>query len=83
VNLTAEDRENIGRVMQVDAGEWIHISGWGARAQALEVWQIGIANTLAGYAASGWAHRPSAKQAAQGVRILRAADEGGGRLPIE
>ena len=78
--LTSEDRENIARVMQVSADEWIHICGWGARTGNLEKWQIGIATTLAAYAATAWNNVPSKRQAAQGVRIIAAADDEGGRL---
>jgi hypothetical protein len=80
VGLSAADRENIARVMQISAGEWIHICGWGARSDALQPWQVGIATTLASYAAVGWTTVPSRKQALQAVEILRIADEGGARL---
>ncbi len=80
INLSDEDRENIARVMQVEPEEWIHISGWGARTRSLPDWQAGIAATLASYAAGNWSRVPSAKQARQGVAILLAADDGGGRL---
>jgi hypothetical protein len=83
VNLTAEDRENVARVMQVGADEWIHIYGWGARTGHLEAWQLGITTTLAAYAAAGWNRVPSAKQAAQGVRIIRIVDDEGGRIVDE
>jgi hypothetical protein len=80
VGLSAADRENIARVMQISAEEWIHICGWGARSGSLQPWQIGIATTLASYAAAGWSNVPSRKQALQAVDILRIADEGGARL---
>lgn len=79
-NLTADDRENIARVIQVTSAEWVHISGWGARTGALASWQVGIATTLATYAASGWLKVPSRKQANQGVEILKIATDRGGRL---
>jgi hypothetical protein len=76
-DLTPADRENIARVMQVSAEEWIRISGWGARSNQLQVWQVGIATTLAGYAATGWAKVPSKKQANQAVEMLRVAETAG------
>lgn len=79
LNLSAEDRENIARIMQVSAEEWIHICGWGSNSGELKPWQVGIATTLASYAATGWTRVPSKKQAAQAIAILRSADENGGR----
>jgi hypothetical protein len=79
VGLTAEDRENIARVMQVSAQEWIHICEWGAQSEMLAHWQIGIATTLASYAATGWNRVPSQRQARFGVEIIRIADSEGGR----
>lgn len=78
--LSAKDRENIARVMQISAEEWVHISGWGAREGTLQSWQCGIATTLASYSAGGWARIPSPKQANQGVKILAQADQAGGRI---
>jgi hypothetical protein len=74
IDLTPFDRENIARVMQISPEHWISISGWGSRSNRLKAWQIGIATTLAGYAATGWAKVPSKKQALQGVEILRIAE---------
>jgi hypothetical protein len=82
-SLTAKDRENIARVMQISAEEWVHISGWGARSGNLQPWQCGIATTLASYAAGGWARIPSDKQANHGVKILAQADREGGRSGSE
>lgn len=83
LGLTAEDRENIARVMQVSDAEWIHLSGWGARTGHLQSWQTGIAGSLATYAAANWNTVPSSKQAKQAVRILRIAEENEGRLQQE
>lgn len=68
--LKSEDRENIARVMNVDAATWLKIHGWGKRTGILAEWQCGIAFTLSGYASGGWEKVPSAKQARQGVQIL-------------
>jgi hypothetical protein len=72
-NLTSSDHENIARVMQVTPAEWIEISGWGSQTGNLKDWQIGIATTLASYAAGGWSKVPSRKQAVHAVEILRVA----------
>lgn len=82
-SFTAQDRENIARVMQISAEEWVLISGWGARTNNLQPWQCGIATTLASYAAGGWARVPSDKQAKHGVKILTQADREGGRSGSE
>ena len=74
VGLSAEDRENIARVMQVKPEDWLHLVGWGSRSQKLRSWQIGIATTLAGYAATSWTRVPSQKQARHGKEILRVAE---------
>ena len=83
LNLSSDDRENIARVMQVTAEEWIHLGRWGIGSGLLKDWQVGIATTLAGYATIGWSKVPSRKQAAQAVQILRLADENDGRLTLE
>jgi hypothetical protein len=70
-NLTSSDRENIARVMRITPAEWIEISGWGSKTGYLKDWQIGIATTLAAYAAGGWSKVPSRKQANHAVEILR------------
>jgi hypothetical protein len=72
--LSPQDRENIARTMQCRADQWLHLVKWGADTGELEGWQIGIAGTLATYAVNGWIEVPSAKQAAQAVRILEIAD---------
>jgi hypothetical protein len=69
--------------MQVSGEEWLHICGWGAKSGELKAWQVGIASTLAGYAAAGWSKVPSKKQAAHGLEMLSIADESGGRLRVE
>ena len=84
--LTEQDRENIAKVMRVPGETWLNIHGWGARSGQLEPKQAGIALTLGGYAASGWQHVPSAKQAWHGVKILELAEENAneiGRRPDE
>lgn len=71
--LTGEDYENIARVTSVDGITWYKIHGWGKATKKLESWQCGIALTLSGLAADNWIKKPSAKQARQGVKILRIA----------
>lgn len=71
--LKPEDRENIARVMSVDAATWLRIYGLGKRTGILQEWQCGIVFTLAGYASGEWDKIPSAKQAAYGVEILEIA----------
>lgn len=61
--------------MQVTPEGWLYLVGWGSRSQNLRGWQIGIATTLAGYAAASWTKVPSQKQAKQGNEILRVAEQ--------
>jgi hypothetical protein len=65
-----EVENSIAKCTQVSAKEWFEISVWGGQTNNLEVWQIGIANTLAGYAAANWVKKPSEKQAIHGLKIL-------------
>jgi hypothetical protein len=74
-HLTPEDYQNIDTCKQVSGEEWLRIHAWGRKTGKLQKWQIGIAHTLAGYAASGWDRGPSAKQARHGVAIVKLAAE--------
>ena len=73
--LSEADRENIARVMQAGPETWLHVVKWGTSSGKLKTWELGIATTLASYAAMEWAKVPSAKQAKHGVRMLAAAEE--------
>lgn len=63
-------QSNVARCLQVSAEKWFKIQLWGSEAAELQSWQIGIANTLGGYAAQNWTRKPSEKQAKHGVIIL-------------
>jgi hypothetical protein len=63
-------QNSIARCLQTDAQTWMQIQVWGNEMNSLAFWQQGIVNTLGGYAAQGWSRKPSAKQAAQAVKIL-------------
>lgn len=78
-SLTPQDRENISRVMTIVAEDWLAVHGWGIRTGELHKWQSGIAHTLAGYAAAGWLHVPSPKQARHALEALEKA-RGAGAL---
>ncbi len=73
--LSEEDRESIARVMQAGPETWLHIVKWGTSSGKLKAWELGIATTLASYAAMEWTKVPSGKQAKHGVRMLAAAKE--------
>ena len=73
--LSEEDRESIARVMQAGPETWLHVVKWGTSSGKLKTWELGIATTLASYAAMEWAKVPSAKQAKHGVRMLAAAED--------
>jgi hypothetical protein len=75
--LTSADHENIARVMQLRPEQWLRIVAWGGESGALKEWQIGIASSLAGYAAANWYRTPTPKQALQAVKILQVAEDEG------
>jgi hypothetical protein len=78
--VSEDVQSNVARCLQVDPQKWLKIQLWGRESQQLQPWQIGIANTLGGYAAQGWTKKPSEKQAKHAVVILeqfeRAHSEG-------
>lgn len=65
-----EIENNIARCMEIDAKKWFDIQLWGSESGRLKDWQIGIANTLAGYSAQGWKKQPSEKQALRAMEII-------------
>lgn len=69
---------NLARCMEVDAARWFRIQIWGSESGNLNDLQLGIANTLAGYAAQGWKKKPSEKQAARGVEMIAAYEKSSG-----
>lgn len=73
VNVEVEN--NMARCMELTAPQWLEIAMWGKETQCLEAWQIGIANTLAGYATMDWDKKPSEKQAGHGFKIITAFKE--------
>jgi len=68
--VSHEVQNNMARCMQVDAATWLKIQIWGSESKQLVFWQTGIANTLSGYAATGWQKKPSEKQARHAVAML-------------
>ena len=76
-SVTAEDLDNISICKKVDGESWFRIHAWGKQTGMLEKWQAGIAHTLSSYAANGWERNPSPKQAKQGAKILKIAQENG------
>ena len=73
--LSEKDRESIARVMQAGPETWLHVVKWGTSSGKLKTWELGIATTLASYAAMEWTKVPSAKQAKHGVRMLAEAEQ--------
>jgi hypothetical protein len=74
-NASHAIENDVARCVAVDAETWFRVQMWGSESGKLQDWQIGIANTLSGYAANGWKRKPSEKQAKYGVEILEIADE--------
>lgn len=75
--ISSQDHSNAARCMEVDAPQWMVIVAWGNGPGQLEKWQLGIATTLASYAAQGWSKPPSQKQAKHGAAIIEAARAAG------
>ncbi len=71
------DHNNAARCMELDATQWMAIVAWGNGPGDLEKWQLGIATTLASYAAQGWTRTPSQKQAKHGAAIIESARAAG------
>lgn len=57
--------------------DWMGILELAQSVDFLRSWQIGIATTMATYAIGGWKKIPSAKQAAQAVKIVADAEKNG------
>ena len=73
LELTAEDRDNLAAVMLIPDSAWLDIHRWAVKSGTVPEFQCGIAHTLIGYAAGGWAKVPSRKQARYAVEILEMA----------
>lgn len=73
--VSNEVHNNIARCLEIDAQKWFKIQLWGSESGKLKEWQIGISNTLAGYAAQGWKRKPSEKQALHAMEIVRLFNE--------
>ena len=63
--------------MQVSSDHWLQTVKWGNKSGELKSWELGIATTMASYAAMDWAKVPSAKQAKHGVRIIATSEDHG------
>lgn len=68
-----EDADAIEECQRYDASTWAKLSYWGISANTLDYYERGVAHTLSEYAASGWAKKPSPKQARIGLRVLSKA----------
>jgi hypothetical protein len=74
VGVSEVVQSNVAHCLQVDPQKWLKIQLWGSETKQLQPWQIGIANTLGGYAAQGWTKKPSEKQAKHAVVVLELFD---------
>ncbi len=72
-----EDHNNIARCTELSADQWMSIVVWGNASGTFEKWQLGLATSLAGYAAQGWAKSPSQKQAKHGAAMIELARAAG------
>jgi len=76
-DFSTVDHNNAARCMELNPTQWMAIVAWGNGAGELQKWQLGIATTLASYAAQGWTRAPSQKQAKHGAAIIEAARAAG------
>ena len=53
-NFSNEDHNNAARCMELSQAQWMSIVTWGNGDGDLKTWQLGLATTLASYAAQGW-----------------------------
>jgi hypothetical protein len=75
--VSAEDYDRIARCMTIDAARWLEAAEKGQRAQVIH-WKVaGICRTVAGYAAGGWARKPSAKQAKHALNAFASVERAG------
>ena len=72
-----QDHNNAARCMELTPPQWMEIVTWGNGPGKLEKWQLGVATTLASYAAQGWSRTPSQKQSKHGATIIEAARAAG------
>lgn len=73
--LSTADHNNISVCRELNEAHWHAVAHWGQKN--LTNWERGIARTLAGYAAEGWAKLPSVKQAKHGARMVGQARTAG------
>ena len=76
-DFSSQDHNNAARCMEINPTQWMAIVTWGNGPGHLEKWKLGIATTLASYAAQGWSRTPSQKQAKHGAAIIEAARSAG------
>jgi hypothetical protein len=72
-----EDAEAVERVVARGAPTWLALARWGRETQSLQGWQATVASGIA--RAINSRKRPSAKQAAEGERVLEEARKKGFR----
>jgi hypothetical protein len=72
-HFDSQDQNNVARCLELSAAQWMAIVTWGNGPGALSPLQLGVAATLASYAAQGWLRTPSPKQAKHGATMIAAA----------
>ncbi len=73
--VSAETENSIARCLEIDAQTWFKVQLWGSETGQLKDWQVGIAGTLASYAAMGWKRKPSEKQAMRAMEFMEIYNE--------
>jgi len=75
--ISNQDHNNMARCMELNAALWMQVVAWGNGQGQLTTLQLGVATTLASYAAQGWTRTPSPKQAKHGATMIEAARSAG------
>ena len=73
VRLSMQELDDVKKCVDFNQNQWMAIVTWGQGSRKLNTLQMGVATTLAAYAAQGWARPPSPKQAKHGVAMINAA----------
>ncbi|HWW05884.1 AIPR family protein [Collimonas sp.] len=73
VNSGIEPTDAVDICCKLNGVEWTKVMAWAAGSGKVLEFDLRVANTIAGYAMTGWRSRPTVKQAKRGVRVLQAA----------
>jgi hypothetical protein len=76
VPLTQEEVAAVAGCRKISSEEWLQVHRWAVANRRLSHTQRGVVLTMASYAAAGWEHLPTAKQARIAVDAALKASDG-------